>query len=92
MKTILGWIVLGLLTLAIGAGLVRQRWQATWMRLEIEPLRELAHDLERLRAENARLNQARLSAAEVAGLRAEQAEWQRLRAERETLQARLPTK
>ncbi len=82
----LGFIVVAAaLALAGILGWASQWHQGTLLRTELEMARLQADELGRLRAENRRLREQQISAAELAALRADHAALPRLRGELEAL-------
>ena len=73
---------------AIAALLVWQQFDAATLRAELVTLRESGRELAQLRAENARLRQQQLPAAEIKRLRADQAALAALQRELEAVRAR----
>jgi hypothetical protein len=80
-----GFIVLLIGLLAGGAGWTVQWRQSVALRLELERARQAAEELMRLRAENQRLTERQIPAAELERLRADHAALPRLRAELDSL-------
>jgi hypothetical protein len=80
-----------IVSLLVGSGVgVGRRWLRTQeLRVELESLRMGAGELERWRAENARLRAAQISSEELERLRADHAALPRLRAEIEALRKRI---
>jgi len=69
----------------VGAGLALQRRETIALRRELTQVHASTADLERLRAENQRLRDNQISAAELATLRADHAAVQRLWSELDVL-------
>jgi hypothetical protein len=83
-------VVVAGLVIVGGVGLVSQ-WQKTMaLRVELELARVEAGELARLRAENRRLREKQIPAAELEALRADHAALPRLRAEIEALKRASP--
>ena len=78
-------ITLAALVPAVGVVLALQRRETIALRHELALVRASTVDLERLRAENRRLRETQISAAELATLRADHAALSRLWSELETL-------
>jgi hypothetical protein len=78
-------VVLGALGLAGAEGAAHQWQQSIELRTAVELGRAEVSELSQLQAENRRLRQKQISAAELASLRADHAALIRLRAELETL-------
>ena len=78
-------VVVVALVVAGGVGLASQWRQTILLRSELDLARMEASELERLRAENQRLRDRQISAAELAVLRADHAALPRLRAELDAL-------
>ena len=85
-RSSLGFLfVTAVVVVAGGAGLASQWSQTMSLRTDLELARVEADELERLRAENKRLRDRQISAAELELLRADHAAMPRLRAEIESL-------
>lgn len=85
-------LALTLVLLVGGAACGWQRWQTTLLRDDLALQKIAAEELERLSAENARLKDRQVSAAELETLRADHAAVVRLRAEIEALDRAAPGK
>ena len=83
-------VVVAALAVAGGAGLASQWQQTMALRSELELARLEVGELERLRAENKRLRDQQVSAAELEALRADHAALPRLRTEIEALKRTTP--
>jgi len=79
------------LVATIGVALALQRQETSALRRELALAHASTVDLERLRAENQRLREGQISAAELATLRADHAALPRLWSELETLTKKQPT-
>lgn len=82
-------VAIGLLVLAGAVGWGSQRMQAHALRTELERVQTQAGELEWLKAENARLRAQQVSAEELTRLRADHEALPRLRAEVESVRARV---
>jgi hypothetical protein len=88
-RSTFGFIVLvAALVVAVGAGVLSQWKEAVVLRTERDLGRFEMRDWARLRAENARLRESQISAAELETLRADHAALPRLRAELDALSRR----
>ena len=83
-------ITLAALVPAVGVVLALQRQDTIALRRELAVACASTADLERLRAENRRLRETQISAAELATLRADHAALPRLWSELETLTTKPP--
>jgi hypothetical protein len=83
--------MLAALLATVGVVLALQRQDTIALRRELALARASTADLERLRAENRRLREGQVSAAELATLRADHAALPRLWSELETLTKKQPT-
>ena len=83
--------VLAVLVAAVGVVLALQRQETIALRRELTLVRTSTADLERLRAENRRLRENQVSAAELATLRADHAALPRLWSELDALTKKQPT-
>ena len=79
------------LVATIGVALALQRQETSALRRELALAHARTADLSRLRAENQRLREGQISAAELATLRADHAALPRLWSELETLTKKQPT-
>jgi hypothetical protein len=88
-RSLLGFlVVVTALVFAGEFGLVSQWQETTSLRAELARLQQGAGELERLRAENRRLQAGQVSAAELAALPADHAELERLRTAVQQLKAK----
>ena len=83
-------ITLATLVAVIGVALALQRRETSALRRGLAQIRASTADLERLRAENRRLRDNQISAAELATLRANHAAVQRLWSELDALTKKPP--
>jgi hypothetical protein len=87
----LGFLLVLAALVAAGGTCVRQRQETSTLRRELELTRTNTVDLARLRAENRRLLERQVSAAELATLRSDHTALPRLRSELEALTKKQPT-
>ena len=90
-RSSLGFFIVVIAILAAGGASLTSQWQQTMsLRAELEVTRMEAIELAHLRAENKRLREQQISAAELQRLRDDHAALPRLRAELEALNKHFP--